>query len=169
MATRERSRIPTEESDEPAAEDDDDEPVDEEAEEFLSKYKLCMTLDTADKIKYALTGDKEWRSILIKESNKLVSSAVIKNPRITDAEVLTIAKSKIQNDDILRIICTNKEWLKVYPIRKALVENTKTPLPNALRFMATLTEKDLTGLSKSKNVATVISTQARRLLVCKKK
>ena len=152
----------------PAAEDDD-EPVDEEGEEFLSKYKLCMQLSIADKIKYALTGDKEWRCILIKDSNKLVSSAVMKNPRITEAEVLTIAKSKIQNEEILRHICMNKEWLKNYRIRKALVENVKTPLPKALRFMTTLTEKDLTGLSKSKNVPTVISTQARRLLFAKKK
>jgi len=141
----------------------------EEEEEYKSKYKLCQELGVGEKIKIALSGDKEWRTILIKDSNKLVSGAVIKNPRITEAEVLTIAKSKIQNDEILRVICMNKEWLKNYQIRKALVENSKTPLPSALRFMSTLTEKDLAALAKSKNVGTVISTQARRNLLAKKK
>jgi hypothetical protein len=141
----------------------------EEEEEYKSKYKLCQELGVADKIKIALSGDKEWRSILLKDSNKLVSGAAIKNPRITEPEVLAIAKSKIQNDEILRVICMNKEWLKNYQIRKALVENSKTPLPSALRFMSTLTEKDLAALAKSKNVGTVISTQARRILTAKKK
>ena len=150
-------------------EDVAEEELEEEEEEYKSKYKLCQELGVADKIKIALSGDKEWRSILIKDSNKLVSGAAIKNPRITEGEVLAIAKSKIQNDEIMRVICMNKEWIKNSQIRKAMVENSKTPLPNALRFMSTLTEKDLAALAKSKNVATVISTQARRFLLAKKK
>ncbi|HEX2769033.1 MAG TPA: hypothetical protein VHN12_07085, partial [Geobacteraceae bacterium] len=112
---------------------------------------------------------KEWRSLLIKDNNKLVAGSVIKNPQITEPEILDFAKSTIKNDEIMRIICNNKEWLKNYQIRKALVTNCKTPLPSALRFMATLTDKDLATLAKSKNVSTLISTQARRLLLSKKK
>jgi hypothetical protein len=144
------------------------ESIDEESGEFKSKYKLCMELDISAKIKYAMAGDKEWRSILIKDSNKLVSGAVIRNPRISEGEVLTIAKSKIQNDEILRIICMNKDWLKNYQIRKALVENAKTPLPKALRFMSTLSEKDINSLAKSKNVSSAIAAQARRISVTRK-
>lgn len=149
------------------APEDDDAELDEE--EFRSKYQLAQSMGVAEKIKMALTGDKEWRGILIKDSNKLVSGSVVKNPRITDSEVLTIAKSAIQNDEIMRVICSNKEWIKNYNIRKALVENSKTPLPHALRYMASLSEKDLSSLAKSKNVSSVISTQARRLISNKKK
>jgi hypothetical protein len=141
----------------------------EESEEFHSKYQLAQIMGTAEKIKMAFTGDKEWRTILLKDSNKLVSGSVIKNPRITEAEVLTVVKSSVQNDEIIRVICANKEWLKNYQIRKGLVENHKTPLPNALRFLTTLTEKDLGTLAKSKNVSTVIATQARRILLSKQK
>lgn len=149
-----------------------DEEEDEEAsdeEEFLSKYQQAQTMGVAEKVKTALTGDKEWRNILIKDSNKMVSGAVIKNPRITDSEVLNIAKSAVQNDEVIRTICGNKEWVKIYPIRKALVENSKTPLPFALRFLASLTEKDLASLAKSKNVSSVIVSQARRALMNVKK
>ena len=145
---------------------DEDEPVDEE--EYQSKYQMAQSMGVSDKIKTAMTGDKEWRTILIKDTNKLVSGAAIKNPRITEAEVLTISKSAVQNDEIMRVICTNKEWIKNPQIRKALVENHKTPLPYALRFVGTLSEKELASLAKSKNVSTVIATQARRILLSKK-
>jgi len=155
--------------DDQQAETAEDAEVAEEEEEFKSKYQLSQQLGVADKIKMALTGDKEWRSILLKDSNKLVSGSVVKNPRITESEILTISKSNVQNDEIMRVICANKEWVKNYQIRKALVENHKTPLPVALRFMASLTEKDLAFLAKSKNVSSVISTQSRRILMNKSK
>ena len=157
---------PAEDAEEEPAEEEE---LDEESVEFRSKYQLAQVMGTGEKIKMALTGDKEWRSLLLKDANKLVSGGVVKNPRITEAEVLAITKSAIQNDEIIRVICTNKEWVKNYQIRKALVENHRTPLPVALRFLGTLTEKDLAGLAKSKNVNTVISNQARRTLINKKK
>lgn len=152
---------------EPEETEEEKEPEEDEA--FKSKYQLAQTMGVGDKIKMALTGDKEWRNLLIKDSNKLVNGAVVKNPRITEPEVLAIAKSVIQNDEILRVICMNKEWIKNYEIRKALVLNNKTPLPTALRFMGFLTEKDLAGMAKSKNISSVLSNQARRMMANKKK
>jgi hypothetical protein len=148
---------------------EDSEPVDEEDEKFQSKYQQAQAMGISDKIKTALTGDKEWRNILIKDSNKLVSGAVVKNPRMTEGEVLTIAKSAVQNDEIIRVICANKEWVKNPLIRKALAENNKTPLPVALRFVATLSDKELAMMGKSKNISSVIASQARRILTSKNK
>jgi hypothetical protein len=163
---------PEEEQEEWPDEEQEEEPEEEplaEDEAYQSKYQLAQAMGVGDKIKMALTGDKEWRSLLIKDSNKLVNSAVVKNPRITEPEILSIAKSVIQNDEILRIICQNKEWIKNYSIRKALVLNNKTPLPVALRFMGFLTEKDLQGMAKSKNISSVLANNARRALTSKKK
>ncbi len=145
------------------------EEVDEDGDKFLSKYKIAMIMGISEKIKMALSGDKEWRSILIKDSNKLVSGSVIKNPRITDGEILTILKVGVQNDEIIRLICANKEWTKNYMIRKALIDCPKTPLPNSLRYLATLNEKDIAGYAKSKNISSVLSTQAKRMLLSKKR
>jgi hypothetical protein len=150
-------------------EPESDDPVNEEDEEFLSKYKMAQVMGIGEKIKMALTGDKEWRSILVKDANKLVSGSVIKNPRITEAEVLTLVKSGIQNDEIMRLICANKEWIKSYKIRKALIENNRTPVQNAMRYLSTMGEKDLASFAKSKNISTVVSTMAKRLLLNKKK
>ncbi|MRR55104.1 MAG: hypothetical protein EG822_11420 [Deltaproteobacteria bacterium] len=142
---------------------------DEVEEEFKSTYQLAMDMGVSEKIKMALTGDKEWRMLLVKDKNKLVSGSVIKNPRITEGEVLIITKCQLNNDDILREICNNKDWTKNYQIRKSLVENSKTPIQYTLRFLSGLTVKDLGLLAKSKNVSSVIATQARRLLMNKEK
>jgi hypothetical protein len=150
-------------------ETDDEEPVNEEDEEFLSKYKTAQIMGIGEKIKMALSGDKEWRSILVKDSNKLVSGSVIKNPRITEGEILTLIKAGIQNDEIMRLICANKEWIKSYKIRKALVENNRTPVQNAMRYLGTMNDKDMASFAKSKNISSVISTMAKRLLLNKKK
>ncbi len=151
------------------AEPEEDEPINEEEEQFLSKYKTAQLMGIGEKIKMALSGDKEWRSILVKDANKLVSGSVIKNPRITEAEILTLVKSGIQNDEIMRLICANKEWIKSYKIRRALIENNRTPVQNAMRYLGTMGEKDLAQLAKSKNIGSVISTLAKRLLLNKKK
>ncbi len=152
----------------PPSPDDLDE-VDEESEQLLSKYNLSQTMQIAEKIKMALIGDKEWRTLMLKDTINLVSEAVLKNPRITEPEVLAVASSTAYNEEMLRIICRNKEWLKNYKIRKALVQNCKTPLPTSIRLLPTLNEQDLAMLAKSKNIPTVLSTQARKLVLNKKR
>ncbi len=137
----------------------------EEADhEGLSKYQIALELKVAEKIKMGLTGDKEWRSILIKESNKLIQGAVMKNPRITDGEVLMVAKNKTSSDEMVRIILLNKDWMKNYDIKKALVTHPKTPIPKALRFINALTTKDLKDLARSRQVSNIVATAARKEL-----
>lgn len=152
-----------------AAASDPEGAVADDEEGFLSKYQMLQRMGISEKIKMALTGDKEWRAILVNDSNKLVSGSVIKNPRISEAEILQFLKVGVQNDEIIRLICANKEWVKNYQIRKALIDCPKTPLPNALRFLATMGEKDIASYAKSKNVSSVLSTQAKRILLSRKK
>ena len=137
----------------------------EEAEhDGLSKYQVALKLKVTEKIKMALTGDKEWRAILMNESNRLIQGAVLKNPKISDGEVLMVAKNKTSSDDLIRIILLNKDWVKNYEIKKALITHPKTPPPKALRFISYLTMKDLKELSKSRQVSNVVATAARKEL-----
>jgi hypothetical protein len=138
--------------------------IEEADQEGLSKYQIALDLEVAEKIKLGLTGDKEWRSILIKEANKLVQGAVMKNPRISEGEVLTVAKNLTSSDELIRIILLNKDWIKNYEIRKALVTHPKTPLPKALRFVSSLSMKDVKNLARSRQVSRIIATAARKEL-----
>lgn len=143
--------------------------VDEESDAFKSKFQLSMKMEISEKIRMALTGDKEWRALMLKDTNSQVAVSVLKNPRITEPEILALVKYNTQNEEILRIVCRNKEWIKNYQVRKALVLNCKTPLQTNLRLLTTLTDKDLTMLSRNKNISSVISTQARKFLLNKKR
>ena len=44
-------------------------------------------MSAAQKIALALKGNREARTALIRDSNRMISASVLKNPRITDREV----------------------------------------------------------------------------------
>ena len=127
-------------------------------------YQHVQSLSVADKVKLAMVGSKGARQLLIRDTNKVVSTAVIRSPKIREDEVLSIAQDRTVSEEVLRIILTRKDWLKSYPIRLALAQNPKTPLPRALRLVDTLQERDLRQISRSRNVASAISMGATRIL-----
>ncbi len=131
-------------------------------------YKLIQEMGIGSKVKLALTGNKAARELLVKDANKIISVSVLKNPRITEDEVLKLSSAKGIPEDILRIIGRNKEWIKNYSIRLNMVMNAKTPLAISIKLMDQLFEKDLAKIAKSKNVPSVIASTARRKLELKK-
>ena len=118
----------------------------------------------AQQVKLALKGNKDARAILIRSPNRLVQRMVLQNPRITEEEILALAKNRNSDEEVLRIIAENRDWSSMYQIRSALVENARTPLTQALRLLHTLADRELRFLAKSKNVPNVIATQARKVL-----
>ena len=143
---------------------------DEELEEEVrSKYQELQEMSVADKIKMALTGDKEWRTLLIRESNKQVNTAVLKNPRISEGEAIGVAKNRSSTDELIRIILLNRDWVKLYEMKKALVVHPRTPLQTAMRYMTFLSEKDIRELAKSREVGQAIVNNAKRMIMTKKR
>lgn len=132
-------------------------------------YRMILEMKMGQKLKLALTGNKSAREILVKDSNRLVSSAVLKNPRVTEDEVLKVANSKGASEDLLRNIGRNKEWLKNYNVRLGMIANPKTPLTISMKLLDTLNEKDLAKVAKSKNIASVLASTARRKVEAKEK
>ncbi len=155
-------------SDANAEDEEAESPVEEEIEEeSRSKYQQLQDMPVADKIKMALTGDKEWRTLLIRESNKLVNTAVLKNPRVSEGEVLAVAKNRSASEELIRIVLLNRDWIKLYDIKKALAVHPRTPLQKAVRYMTFLSEKDLRELAKSRDVGQAIVNNAKRMLMAK--
>ncbi|MCX7770490.1 MAG: hypothetical protein N2202_05340 [Proteobacteria bacterium] len=143
--------------------------IENDAEAKRSLSGKIAKLSVAEKIKLALMGNKEVRSILIKDSNKLVSTAVLKNPRITDGEIVKITQDKNVNEEIIRLICHNNNWTQNYAVKYNLVMHPKTPLPMALKFLTSLSIKDLGNVAKSKNVPAALATNARKLMTSRSK
>jgi len=130
--------------------DNSDEISEEEKMGIAAKIEK-MTVP--QKVKVALVGNKEVRGILIKDSNKIVAMSVIKSPKIMDSEVYAFAQMRSLNDEIIRFIANNKEWIKKYSIKLALTNNPKTPLNIGMKFMNMLNSKDIGDLARNKNVS----------------
>jgi len=132
-------------------------------------YAAVQKMSVMQKIKLARVGGKEARSLLIKERNRIVASAVLASPKLTEMEVIGYAQSRSIGDELLRIIAANREWTKNYQIKLALASNPKTPIPQAVKFLNYLQERDLRALMKSRDVPSNISAHARRILTKKGK
>ncbi len=141
---------------------DADEEIDEEEEGSLLSQISGMNI--MQKIKLARIGGKEARGILIRDRNKLVASATIRSPKITENEIEALAKARNVCDEVLRIISSNREWTRNYQVKFGLATNPKCPTPTALKFLNYLQERDLRSIMKSKDVPTPVSTHARRIL-----
>ncbi|MBI4963999.1 MAG: DUF4388 domain-containing protein [Desulfomonile tiedjei] len=136
--------------------------------EFESLYHRILQMGVTEKIKCAMMGTKEARDILVRDSNKLVAVAVVKSPKIQESEIEAISKSRNVSEEVLRHIASNNDWTKSYTVKHNLCANSKTPIPIAMKFLNHLREMDLRRLARSKNVSSVVATQARRIAETKK-
>lgn len=131
--------------------------------ERVSLIRRIMFMNTKDRMKLAMKGDREARSILIRDSNKVVCSAVVKNPRVTEQEVENIAAMRTVADEVLRLIALNRAWARSYLIIHNLARNPRTPIPTVMNVLPRIRTKDLTTLAQNRNVSEAVRRQAYRL------
>jgi len=141
----------------------------EDDEHHRSLLVLVGSMNVMQKVKLARFGNGEARNILVRDRNRVVSSAAISSPKIKESEVLAFAKSRNIAEEILRVISNNREWTRSRAVKMALVMNPKTPLNSSIKFVNHLTDQDLRSLMRSKDVPGQVSLHARRILTKKGK
>jgi hypothetical protein len=124
-------------------------PADEDRGSALQKI---ARLDIKGRIKLAMKGDKEMRSILVRDGTKLVALAVLESPKITDGEVEKIAAQKNVLEAVLRQIPMKRRFMKNYIVVRNLVANPRTPLDVSLGLMKNIMVNDLRNLASNKDV-----------------
>jgi len=131
--------------------------------ERVSLIRRIMFMNAKDRMKLAMKGDREARSILIRDSNRVVATAVINNPRVTEQEVENIAAMRTVADEVLRLIARNRAWARSYTIIHNLARNPRTPIPTIIGILPRIRTKDLQHLSQNRNVSEAARRQALRL------
>lgn len=139
-------------------------PDEQQQTEKVSALQRLYRLSTKDKLVAALKGNREERAILVRDPNRLVASAVLGSPRVTDAEIESFAGMKNVSDEILRIIGNHREWTKKYSVVSNLVRNPRTPLGISLGMVSRLNPRDLKSIAIDKNVPEVIRKQAQKFI-----
>jgi hypothetical protein len=146
--------------------DPDCEPQDERGK---SIYTLVQNMKIIDRVKLARFGNGEARAILVRDRNRIVAAAAVRSPKITENEIVSVAKSRNVCDEVLRIVASSRTWTGSYRVQLGLVTNPKTPIGSAIKFLNYLTDRDLRAIMRSREVSAPISTQARRILAKKGK
>jgi hypothetical protein len=120
-------------------------------------------LDVKGRIQLALKGNKEERSILIRDGTKVVALAVLEAPKLADGEVEKFASQKNVLEAVLRHIPLKRRFMKNYIVVRNLVGNPRTPIDLSLGLMKNLLAQDLKNISNNKEVSETIRKLALKM------
>lgn len=133
-----------------------------------SVWARVQKMTVSERVRCAIKGGRTERSILIKDRNRMVASAVVRSPRITESEVETFAGLRNIEEEALRIIGTRRDWMQKYPIMISYVRNPKAPIGVVLPLINRLNLRDLKTLSSDKGVPEAVRQTARKLYNARK-
>jgi hypothetical protein len=128
-----------------------------------SVLQKIAKLDVKGRIQLAMKGNKEERSILVRDGTKIVSLAVLDSPKISDGEVEKFAGQRNVLEAVLRAIPMKRRFAKSYAITRNLVFNPRTPLDASLALMKGLLVQDLKNLCGNKEVSDTVRKLALRI------
>jgi hypothetical protein len=150
----------------PDDDEDQDEGEDDEAGATdTDETKILSGLPVKKKVKLAFKGTREQRAQLIRDPNRLVASAVLSSPKLTEAEVESFAKMANVTEEVQRTIGMNRTWLKNYGVVLGLVKNPKTPPALSMQLLPRVTERDMKMVSVDRNVPEALRLAARKFIV----
>lgn len=120
-------------------------------------------MNVVQRLTLALRGGRSERSLLIRDTNKLVQRCVLQSARLTDSEVEQYANMTNLSAEILRQISRTRKFMKNYTTAKNLVCNSKTPLDISLHLLTRLNSTDLRILTTNKNIPETLRSSALKL------
>ncbi len=129
-------------------------------ETFMQKVSRMRVVE---RVQLAMKGTREARTLLIRDTCKVVQRAVLQSPQLTAREVETFASMTSLTDETLRLIAGSRKFRKNYAITRCLMNNPKTPLEITLRLLPNVTPQDLKSLMANKNIPETLRTSAARL------
>jgi len=134
-----------------------------------SAWAQLNFMSVAEKVQKAFKGDRTWRMLLVRERNKLICSAVMRNPRMNDQEAEAISTMRNVEEDVLRLIASRRDWMSKYSIMINLCRNPRTPAGVVLPLINRLALRDLKGLKDDKGVQSVVREIARKTYTLRSK
>ena len=128
-----------------------------------SALQKIAQLDVKGRVQLAMKGDREERSLLIRDGTKVVAVAVLESPKLTDSEVEKFASQKNVLEAVLRAISMKRKFMKQYPVIRNLAFNPRAPIDVSLGIMKHLLIKDLRNLAGNKEVSDTVRKLALKM------
>jgi len=128
------------------------------------EHPLLSSLPVPEKVRLAMLGRREQRAILIRDPNRMVASAVLSSPKLTDTEIEHFARMQNVSEEVLRVIGTHRTWTKTYAVAAALVKNSRTPPSVSMALLPRLQERDIKSLAVDRNIPESVRLAARKYM-----
>lgn len=138
-------------------------PSEEIHQRAVTTLERINAMSVSERIKLALSGTKTERMILLRDANRMVAMAVLESPKMSDDDVLLIARDKSMPGELVAKVAANRYWTRNYNVVLELLQNPKTPTNRAMAFVKQLHMRDLRQIMIDKNTPPVIRTVATNL------
>jgi len=124
--------------------------------ERTTPIRRLANLSVGERVQLAYRGTRDERFILIRDGARVVSSAVLESPKLTESEVEMFAAMRNVGEHVLRIIGSKRKWIRRYAVKRILTANPRCPLETAVPFVKELLLTDLKYLMTNKNVSDMV-------------
>jgi hypothetical protein len=128
-----------------------------------STIQKIARLSVGERVQLALKGNKEERFILIRDGVKVVCTAVLESPKVTDSEVEMFASMKNVSDSVLRGIAGKRKFIKSYAVIRILTSNPRCPIEVAIPLLPHLLTPDMRNLASNKNISETVRKMAQKI------
>jgi hypothetical protein len=139
-----------------------------DAEVGLSEGQIRM-LPVPARLKLARGAPRTLRNILLRDTNPQVACAALLFNNLSDQEIEQTAASRSVQQEVLDAIAKKREWIGRYPVMKALIQNPRTPLAIAIKYVPRLAVRDLRDMARDRNIPDAVRSMALRLYRIKQK
>lgn len=129
-----------------------------------STFSKLSRMNVGQKLRVALFGTATERAILVRDSNRMIAAAVVKNPKFTEQEAEAVSKSRNVNEVVLRLIARHKDFGTSYSIQHNMVVNPRCPIDLSMTYLNRLNDRDLGLLLKNRNVSEAVRRHAKKLV-----
>ena len=126
---------------------------------------LIAGLSDKQKKKLAISGGEDERRLLMAEPDHSLHLWVLKNPGLTEREVVDFASKPELSPDALNFLLQNRRWGTTAAVADKLVANPTTPPEAIPNLLTVLPQKKLKELAEAPGVRHLVARQARRVLM----
>jgi hypothetical protein len=126
--------------------------------------RQLQEMPLAEKLQLALRGGKAARACLLREANPPLHAALVKNPRITSAEISELARNPTTGAEAIALIAASAQFMADPALACEIASHPRTQPQLAQRLLARLQPTQLRQLARSDRVRPNLRAEALRLL-----
>jgi hypothetical protein len=116
------------------------------------------------RVSMAKRGNRDELARMFSDTNPQVIRTLLKNPALTESDVLKLASRRPAAADVQREVFHSRKWSRRYAVKKALILNPYTPADIGMKIVHVLMVQDLRLVAESGDLHEWLREAARQRL-----